>query len=539
MMRKISLILLACAVYISQFAQQSEPFDVLLEATDLQGIPGLQSYAFGVSDGKWLVFGGRIDGLHRRQPFASFDAEGKNEFIYVIDPISGETWSQSLEAYPSDVKEQMGSTNLQFEQEGNTLYITGGYGYSESQDEHITHARLLAVDVATLMNSVIESNTCASCIRILENNLFAVTGGHLDKIGSVYYLVGGQKFTGRYNPMAPDFGPGFEQEYTNQIRKFTIQDDGINLNITELEHLTNETYLHRRDFNVVAQIMPNGEQGLTAFSGVFQIGADIPYLHCVNIDGTGYYPNPDFAQYLNHYHCAVLPLYSAESNEMHNIFFGGIAQYFMEGEELVQDSEVPFVRTVSRVTRDSEGTMTEYNLPIEMPDWLGAGAELIINQNLPTYENGVIKMDEISGDSILIGYIYGGIHSTAANIFWDNEGDLSSAANLIYKVYISKNSITGQHELNKQSNGGLRMQVYPNPNDGNFNIHFNLTETSDVSFVITTLEGKEVARETLKQLEAGDLTITQWIDGLSSGGTYVITLITSKERAQQKVIVKP
>jgi Secretion system C-terminal sorting domain len=297
--------------------------------------------------------------------------------------------------------------------------------------------------------------------------------------------------------------------------------------------------LHRRDYNVIAQILPNGNEALTAFSGVFQIGADIPYLHSTTIEADGYTPNIDFAQYLNHYHCATLPIFSEETSEMHNIFFGGIAQYTMEGTELVQDNEVPFVKTIARVTRDANGNLAEFKLPTEMPDWLGSGAEFIRVENLPIYENGVIKLDELEGDSILLGYIYGGIQSTAANIFWDNEGDLSVATHLVYKVYLNKESITQVPSLNKQSASSLLMQIYPNPNEGNFQVRIMLKEICDVTCTISDMEGKELVSTTFNQHESGEVIISQWLENLHLGGTYMVRVSTPYETAQQRVIVKP
>jgi hypothetical protein len=521
------------------WGQTMAPFDILIEEADIAGVPGLQSFTYGTYEGKWLVFGGRVDGLHRRQPFASMDAAGRNDFIYVIEPNTQQVWNYSLTLLPDAIREQMSSTNMEFEQEGDVLYVTGGYGYSETADEHITYPTLLAIDIPCMMNAIMNDVTEMNCIRSLNAELFAVTGGHLDKIGDVYHLVGGQRFTGRYNPMGPDMGPGFEQEYTSQVRRFTIEDDGENLSITELEHFTDIDYLHRRDYNVLAQILPNGNEALTAFSGVFQVDADIPYLHSTTIESDGYTPNIDFAQYLNHYHCATIPIYSAESNEMHNVFFGGIAQYTMEGNELVQDNEVPFVKTIARVTRDANGNLAEFKLPVEMPDWLGSGAEFIRAENLPVYGNDVIQFDELSGDSILLGYIYGGIQSTAANIFWDNEGDLSIATHLIYKVYLNKETISQVPNLNTQSNSSLLMQIYPNPNDGNFHVRIMLKAVCDVTFSIFDMEGKELSSETFKQLESGEVVLSQWLENLHLGGTYIVRVVTPYETAEQRVIVKP
>lgn len=65
--------------------------------------------------------------------------------------------------------------------------------------------------------------------------------------------------------MGPNHGPGFVQEYTNSVRRFKIIDDGVNLSVVHLPSFVDSDQLHRRDYNVVPQIMPNGEEGLTVF----------------------------------------------------------------------------------------------------------------------------------------------------------------------------------------------------------------------------------------------------------------------------------
>lgn len=96
-----------------------------------------------------------------------------------------------------------------------------------------------------------------------------------------------------------------------------------------------------------------------------------------------------------------------------------------------------------------------------MPAFLGAGSEFIPLETLPAYANEVIKLDDLLGDTILVGYIYGGIASTAPNVFWINTGSESSASSQIYQVFVVKNASSAAHELNTQSTGTLRMQVSP------------------------------------------------------------------------------
>jgi len=55
------------------------------------GLPGLHSYAWGQQGGKWLIIGGRKDGLHARQPFNAFPQAQNNTDIYVVDWAAGQT----------------------------------------------------------------------------------------------------------------------------------------------------------------------------------------------------------------------------------------------------------------------------------------------------------------------------------------------------------------------------------------------------------------------------------------------------------------
>jgi hypothetical protein len=333
--------------------------------------------------------------------------------------------------------------------------------------------------------------------------------------------------------------PTYTQVYTDAIRKFNLSDNGTTIEITHLPTITDAANLHRRDYNAVPQILPNGAEGITAFSGVFQPTVDLPFLNCVNIDSATYTVNNNFQQYYNHYHCAVLPLYSSINNDMHNVFFGGIAQYYDSLGVLVQDNNVPFVKTIARVTRNSSGTMAEYKLPVEMPSLLGAGAEFIPIQSVPQYSNEVLKLDDFTFDSTLVGYIYGGISSTAANIFFTNTGTQSSASSQIFKVYVIKNSTVGIHDLNEQSIGTFNMQVFPNPSDGDFVVKFYLKKIADTKISLYSIDGKKIEERILNNLQIGENIFRRKIKNLNLGGTYILTIETPYEKATQKIIIEP
>lgn len=518
----------------TQAQSNTDPFNVILETVQVPELGGIQAYAFGQSNGKWLIIGGRLDGLHRRQRFAAFDVAGNNNQLIVIDPVAKKKWTAPLSSLSVSLQEQLSSTNMEFHQDGNYLYIIGGYGYNASSASRKTFNQLTAVDVPSVINAIVNSQPISTYFRQITDSKFAVTGGHLKKIYNTYFLVGGNQFDGDYNPMG---NPTYTQVYTNAIRKFTIDDNGTTIKITHLPEIYDATNLHRRDYNVVSQILPNGQQGLTAFSGVFQPTVDLPFLNCVNIDSANYQVNNDFQQYYNHYHCATLPLYSAKNNEMHNVFFGGIAQYYDSAGVLVQDNNVPFVKTIARVSRTSNGQMSEYKLPTEMPSLLGAGAEFIPELSVPHYQNEVFQLDSFNQDTTMVGYIYGGISSTAANIFFINTGVESSASSQIFKVFVVKSKSLNTHKLNDQSTGSLKLQVFPNPNRGEFKASFNVTQKTDVKLTLYHLDGRKIEEKVIPNAPFGTNYFNRNSDEFKLNGTYFFTIQTSYEKATQKIVV--
>jgi hypothetical protein len=535
-MRKILSIIAGLFIFSLSVFSQTTPFNIYIEPMNISGLGGLQAYAFGQHNGKWLVFGGRLDGLHRRQPFASFDVAGNNNQLIVIDPVTQQKWSAPLTSLSVGLQEQLSSTNMEFHQVGKYLYVIGGYGYNNASAARKTFDNLTAIDVPSVINAIISATPLSSFFRQISDPQFAVTGGHLKKINNTFYLIGGNKFDGNYNPMGH---ATYTQVYTDAIRKFNIADNGKTLVVIHLPTIMDAANLHRRDYNAVPQILPNGAEGITAFSGVFQPTVDLPFLNCVNIDSITYSVNNTFQQYYNHYHCAVLPLYSASNNEMHNVFFGGIAQFYDNSGVLVQDNNVPFVNTIARVTRNSVGTMAEYKLPVEMPALLGAGAEFIPNQSVPQFNNEVLKLDDFTADSTLVGYIYGGISSTAANIFFTNTGTQSSASSQIFKVYVIKNSIVGVHNLNEQSIGTLKLQVFPNPNNGDFVVKFFLNKMSETKLSLYSIDGKIIEERILHDVQMGENTFQQIIKNKDLGRTYILTVETPYEKAALNIMINP
>jgi hypothetical protein len=532
-MRPFILFILLFNTTLNTAIAQEFPYKIKIDSIEISELGGLQSFSVGQADGKWLIIGGRLDGLHRRQPFASFDSIGHNTQLLVVDPISKVKWSVPLTDLSINLQEQLSSTNMQFCQKNELLVLTGGYGYSPTAQDHKTFPYITFVNVPKVIDAIINHLSIAPYFQQIADEKFAVCGGQLQLVNEAFFLVGGHRFDGRYHPMN---NSAYDQVYTSSIRKFTIETDGQLLKVNHQSEVHNEDYLRRRDFNLLPQILPNGEEGLIAFSGVFQKTVDLPYLNAVIIDADSFTVNTTFAQYYNHYHCAKISLYDSNYNNMHNLFFGGIAQYYDSLGFLVQDNDVPFVKTVARVSRDKNGWMQEFILPTTMPSYLGAASEFILNPSLPLTTNEVVKLTDLKEDTTLLGYIYGGIHSSAANIFWINTGIESSASNLIYPIYLIKDPSVYPNP-NDHSTNSFQLQIYPNPMAGEVTISFTLPIESTVRVEIKNMMGEIAYDRTMKKVPAGEYDRQIKFKDLDRGEVYYLNFTVNGKTVTQKMLV--
>jgi len=78
------------------FGQSLSEYTVKLEPLTLSEFAGVQSFSWGQSGDEVLIVGGRLDGLHRRQPFASFDSAGHNNQLIVLNLKTLQVWKRSV-----------------------------------------------------------------------------------------------------------------------------------------------------------------------------------------------------------------------------------------------------------------------------------------------------------------------------------------------------------------------------------------------------------------------------------------------------------
>lgn len=422
--------LISCGDQKPDFFQEID-----LEPLAIVNAPAINSYADAVYNGQWLIIGGRIDGLHDHRPEYSYPKDKANKNIWVIDPAAEKVWKKSLEALPEGLYGQLQSTNMSFYQDGDKLIMIGGYGWSNEADNHRTFPYLIVADVPELMAAVKSDSDVQPYLHQIHDERMAVSGGYLGKIDDEYFLVFGNRFDGPYSTQP---NKGHVQAYTNEIRKFRLEDhDGIS--VAGYETIRDSAHFHRRDFNMLPQVFPDGSAGYTAFSGVFQYNRNFPWLYPVNIHKDGYEAVESFEQQFSNYHSACVPVYVKSENRMDNLFFGGMARFFPDPKsgEIINDPLVPSVNTISQVSRFSDGTMKEGILETKMPGLLGASTNFISVKDIPLIHGKIVDFDKLPSGKTLIGYIYGGLESSQPNIFLRPTGT-SKSTNKIFKVYLLK-----------------------------------------------------------------------------------------------------
>lgn len=518
---KSGFIILSLFVITFPFCTNGQSnFDIQLDTFSIPGLPGMHSFAFARHDGKWLLVGGRRDGMH--QKFNSFATGGANQHLIVADPESGQIWQRPLTELPDTLQEQLRSTNMEFFQQETTLCFVGGYGRSEVAQNHITYPYLTLIDVGGLMDAVVDGSELLPHFHQIRDTFFAVTGGQLQLLNDTFFLVGGHRFEGVYSANS---GANQLQFYTNSIRKFTLEPGPEGWQVAHKSIILDELNLHRRDYNLAPQVFQDGEAGMVAFSGVFQPGpAALPFQNIIEIGHSGHVPVNGFSQFLANYHCAKAPLFAQESNEMHTLFFGGMSQYYLnETDSLLRDNRIPFVRTVSRVSRLADGTYEEVPFDAELPFFTGTSAEFILAEGVPTLQNDIVNYDELPFGSSLIGYIAGGIVTPGnqRNPFVFNNVGITSASNLLIKVFVVKNAPNATPEKPLDGRFNLGLKIFPNPAHDVWQVRLDLPRAGSLRFTLQNAQGKIVRQTDLGQHAAGAASHQIPVNGLPSGAYWL------------------
>src|SRR5690606_24392040 len=153
------------------------------------------------------------------------------------------------------------------------------------------------------------------------------------------------------------------------------------------------------------------------------------------------------------------------------------------------------------------------------------------------YENGVLPLDSFDTDTALIGYIYGGILSTAPNIFFINTGVESSATSIIYKVFLTKGETVGLGEI-KKNEESYNLVVYPNPGYGNLGLSFTISGQEDIELTLIDEYGRILSREQIQHMEPGRHTLKLDIADDVNFRVLYVNLEIAGQQITRKVVIE-
>jgi hypothetical protein len=506
--------------------QGTPPFMLELEQVNAPNVPAIHSFAKAQWMDKWVLLTGRIDVFTIVFfPNSAFSLTEANSSVFVIDTNSWQVWSASLLSLPYELYTPLRSTNAQFFQNESELYIIGGFGTDSLIGNKVTFSTLTAIDVDGLIAEIISGgNNLLPFVRQINDSLFKVTGGKIEKLNDWYYLIGGNDFEGLYTK---DITTSFTQAYTNSITRFQLNDDGSSLAVDNIFTETDTLNFHRRDLNSAPVIYPDGTEGFAAYGGVFQYDKNLPYQSPIYISATGIDVDEDFEQKMSQYTCPVITSYDSVTQTMYSTFMGGIGLYDYNDTTnmLVEDTLVPFVNDISTLIRYPDGSTEEFIWPLKLPGLYGSNAEFFPNKNLPCYENGVLKLRATSGKQ-LVGYFYGGITTNQPNQGY------SVASNLIFRVFITLQFATGIEGIHERS----MLQVFPNPASGETQISFYLEKEAHVILKVNDAFGTEIMNIAGKSFLPGEQQLHLNTRNLAAG-VYSLQLIYGDRKYVTPLVV--
>jgi hypothetical protein len=150
-------------------------FQVELNAVDSFKLPALHSFTAGRgSDGKWLLVGGRTNGLHlfvsstqggTVPPPNAFPPTNANQTLWVIDPATGQSWSAPVTNLPPAISDALSANNAQSAEADGNLYVLGGYGFSTQSQSMITFPTLTAISLDETIAAIVAGQPFASYVQ--------------------------------------------------------------------------------------------------------------------------------------------------------------------------------------------------------------------------------------------------------------------------------------------------------------------------------------------------------------------------------------
>jgi len=384
----------------------------------------LQSHAHGKTETAQLFFGGLSGmGLH---PFfvaeIAFPVDAYNREIYVYDDETGELFTSGIAHLPEDIRRALTVSNVPHIQDGDSLFLYGGYGATLDGTNWTTRETLTEIDLPMIETALRAGNPApAGAFTVSPSPAAKTSGAVIIKMGGKFALLGGAVHTGDYGGIATQT---FSQEYTSEARIF---DKSVSMT-SPIQALGSPTAdeMRRRDMNASPAQLPDGNGGVEdafiinggVFNGVF------PWFNPVRFSESDPEVTQDFGfeQWMNQYEAARASFWSPANGENRFVFFGGISSHVWDGENWTFDFNAPWSSEITqqrmidgqwlgeeRVNGFTGQTVTVIDEVIgDMPAPI-SNSDLVLNRLVPTNENGQILLDEMPANEVLLGRIYGGL----------------------------------------------------------------------------------------------------------------------------------
>ena len=509
---------------------QNLPYTLAVTPVTVPGadnLPAIQSAVYAHTaptaehpSGLWVFFGGRTTGRHGFfiDPAKNFPTPYQNPSIYVVDPISYEVWSMPWNQtdVPASTSNSLSSTNQEYYQKGDTLYVVSGYSkpytvqftgdvsagsdtisvvsgldrlavgltvagvtpltaadlyppdttitaisgstvttsrpsaadgtgvaLAASKGDFTTYDTLTALSISGMAEAVMNGDAAdlatLANIRQITDPRLGVSGGVLTELNGRFILTGGHNFQGALAGAPGVLAATIAQVYTDEIKSWRIFDTGRSLMIFDYQAQHDSVNFRRRDGNLVPLIGPGGRQQLAFLGGVFTTdtgGYQAPIL--IGSNGNARV-DAAYQQFFSQYSAAHFSLYDRSSGNNFAVLMGGLSLYsYSDGELSPPDFDLPWVADVTSLVQSRDGSFQEYIMaPIPAvtsgdTGFYGAYAGFFQNPALPTYSNGVIQLDRLTGPTV-VGYMYGGIHSIAG--FPPPGG--TSASSVVFQIILT------------------------------------------------------------------------------------------------------
>ena len=500
--------------------------------------PDLQSFAHAVNGSDWLLFAGRTNskgsrngGMHNfgnnyaRQSFAPLSFN-QQLFVYNVDNNSLDSLhlNNLLERIASLILQEDGgeidteelinpfsllnwksafrNTNPLIAQDGETLYLLGGYGYANEKDTlskyYKTFDHVMKLHVPTMIkvikNEKITLEEFYSLMRFKFNSGLVSTGGEMHMVNDVLYMSGGHDY---YHTITPDTtitvkvvdkqGDTIKknvdttlvnsiQNYVDAVYPFTVSDADFPFLKVSVQPFISDvsdpstiaadaiSKFRRRDGPILPALFQNPttkaiEEGITFYAGVFTpsggVWNDAIYVH-PSFESTGNKYTYDSLYNQNNqsvYSCPDFELFDSSDSTVHTFLLGGIGNDTTDA-----NAQQGFTNAGVHITMDITTNPLSSSAPAVMNNvfgnnltapYFGAEAAMFLSNDLTHYtttsgnETEVIDLNSLSwsSDKADIGYVYGGIHADKMNNASYGSGG-SKASNRVWTVSLTRKVIT-------------------------------------------------------------------------------------------------